>query len=265
MPGLIFNELVSGGNKVEVTLLPGSDNQALNPRNSNMTPENFIQILQSNRAIGVGNIVMAGGVDRPKQESISYQQGKNPISLAGGDDSILKQFLTVVEESGFRVWGVQEIVPDLVAHNGVLTTQVPSAIDQVDTQMAEQIVTTLGSADIGQAVVVRNNQCIAVETIGTDWMLDSISEVYATYANSTKEISGILIKAAKPKQDLRVDLPTIGPQTVARVIALGMSGLVIESGKVIIIDKPKVIEMANQGGIFIWSKSVNRQIPSEYS
>ncbi len=267
MPGLIYHELISGGDKVEVTLLPGSDNQDLNPRHSNITPDNFLQNLQNNREIGVGHVVLAGGVDRPKQTNISFQRGKNneQISLSGGDDSILKQFVTVIEELGFKIWGVQEIIPHLVDHKGVLTDQVPSPSDKSDTLMAEEIVTILGSADLGQAAVVRNNLCIAVETIGTDWMLDSISEIFSTLSKSSEEKGGILIKASKPKQDLRVDLPTIGPQTVQRVISLGMSGLVIESGKVIIIDQPKVIEMANQGGIFIWSKSINRNFPRKFS
>ena len=267
LPGLIYHKLISDGEIVEVTLLPGSDNLDLVPNHTNITPENFIQLLQTYRGMGVDQVVMAGGVERPNQSNIPYQKDKNKdhISLAGGDDSILKQFLTVIEELGFKIWGVQEIVPDLVDHDGILTDQVPSSSNKVDILLAEGIVTSLGAADIGQAVVVRNNRCIAVETMGTDWMLDSIREVFATFSKSPEEKGGILIKASKPNQDLRVDLPTIGPQTVQRVISLGMSGLVIELGKVIIIDKPKVIEMANQGGIFIWSKSINRNYPRKYS
>ncbi len=262
LPGLVYNELVSSGNKVEVILLPGSDNQDLKPEYTEITPRNFFQILQSNWEGGTRHVVLAGAVDRPKQATISFQKGEitEQLSLSGGDDSILTKFLKVIEEIGFRIWGVQEIIPHLVDHEGVLTNQIPTSADKSDTRMAEKIVTILGEADIGQGVVVRNNQCIAVETIGTDWMLDSIGEIYSTFSNSPEERSGVLIKASKTNQDQRVDLPTIGPQTVKKVIAIGMGGLVIESGKVIIIDMPKVIELANQGGIFIWSKSINRNL-----
>lgn len=267
LPGLIYHELVSRGNTVEVSLLSGSGNQELKSTHTNLTTGNFFQILQTYRESGVGHVILAGGVDRPNQTTISIKKGRKHkhVAVKGGDDSILKQFLAVIEEVGFKIWGVQEILPHLVDHRGVLTNQEPSTSDESDTQMAEWIVTHLGSADLGQAAVVRNGQCIAVETLGTDWMLDSIREVFSTFSSTPEDKGGILIKASKHHQDLRVDLPTIGSQTVQKVISMGMSGLVIESGKVIIIDQPKVIELANQGGIFIWSKSINRDYPRNFS
>ncbi|MDE2759469.1 MAG: UDP-2,3-diacylglucosamine diphosphatase LpxI [Paracoccaceae bacterium] len=267
LPKLVYEKLVSCGDNVEITLLPGSEHHDLTTRHTKINPDNFLDLLQKYRGMGVEHVVLAGGVDRPNQTSISFKQGEtnNQINIMGGDDSILKQFLTVIEEIGFKIWGVHQVIPQLVNHNGVLTEWEPSSTDKSDIILAEEIVKSIGNADIGQAAIVRNNRCIAVETISTDWMLDSIKDVYSTFTNGLEERGGILIKASKPNQDLRVDLPTIGPNTIQRVVSLGMSGLVIESGKVILIDLPKVIQMANQGGIFIWSKSINRNIREKYS
>ncbi len=262
LPKLVYEKLVSRGDNVEIALLPGSEHHDLPTSHTKIKLDNFLELLQKYRGMGVEHVVLVGGVDRPNQTSISFKQGKtnNQINIMGGDDSILKQFLTVIEEIGFKIWGVHQVIPQLVNHNGVLTDRSPSSADKSDIIFAEEIVTSIGNADIGQAAVIRNNRCIAVETITTDWMLDSIKDVYSTFTNDPDERGGILIKASKPNQDLRVDLPTIGPNTIQRVVSLGMSGLVIESGKVILIDLPMVIKMANQGGIFIWSKSLNRNI-----
>lgn len=267
LPKLVYEKLVSCGDNVEITLLPGSEHHDLTTRHTKINPDNFLDLLQKYRGMGVEHVVLAGGVDRPNQTSISFELGEtnNQINIMGGDDSILKQFLTVIEGIGLKIWGVHQVIPQLVDHNGVLTDRAPSSADKSDTILAEEIVTSIGSADIGQAAVIRNNRCIAVETISTDWMLDSVKDVYSTFTNDPDERGGILIKASKPNQDLRVDLPTIGPNTIQRVVSLGMSGLVIESGKVIMLDLPKVIQMANQGGIFIWSKSINRNIREKYS
>lgn len=267
LPKLVYEELVSCGDNVEITFLPGSEHDDLTTRHTKINPDNFLDLLQKYRGMGVEHVVLAGGVDRPNQTSILFKHGEtnNQINIMGGDDSILKQFITVIEEIGFKIWGVHQVIPQLINHNGVLTDRSPSSADKSDIIFAEEIVTSIGNADIGQAAVVRNNRCIAVETISTDWMLDSIKDVYSTFANNPDERGGILIKASKPNQDLRVDLPTIGPNTIQRVVSLGMSGLVIESGKVILIDLPKVIQMANQSGIFIWSKSINRNIREKYS
>ncbi len=264
LPDIIYKKLVSQGQKVNVSLLPGSDNQGLDANHSRITPKNFYIMLQNNWERGARHIVLAGGVNRPEQTKISYQKdsGKKHLSLAGGDDSILKRFLNVIEEIGFKIWGVHEILPNLVNHGGVLTNHNPSSTDKTDAIMGEKIVSTLGIADLGQAAIIRTNRCIAVETISTDWMLDSVRDLLVTYSD---ERVGILIKASKPSQDLRVDLPTIGPNTIQRVISVGLGGIIIESGKVVIIDKPKVIEMANNGGIFIWSKKINREIQKKYS
>ncbi len=267
LPKLVYEKLVSSGDNVEITLLPGSEHHDLTTRHTKINPDNFLDLLQKYRGMGVEHVVLAGGVDRPNQTSISFKLGEtnNQINIMGGDDSILKQFLTVIEGIGLKIWGVHQVIPQLVDHNGVLTDRAPSSIDKSDTILAEEIVTSIGNADIGQAAVIRNNRCIAVETISTDWMLDSIKDVYSTFTNDPDDRGGILIKASKPNQDLRVDLPTIGPNTIQRVVSLGMSGLVIESGKVIMLDLPKAIQMANQGGIFIWSKSINRNIREKYS
>lgn len=267
LPKLVYEKLVSSGDKVEITLLPGSELHELTTQHTKINPDNFLELLQEHRGMGVEHVVLAGGVDRPHQTNISFKHGdtNNQINIRGGDDFILKQFLTVIEEIGFKIWGVHQVIPELVDHNGILTERNPASADKSDIIFAEEIVTSIGNADIGQAAVVRNNRCIAVETITTDWMLDSIKDVYSTFTNDSDERGGILIKASKPNQDLRVDLPTIGPNTIQRAVSLGMSGLVIESGKVILIDLPKVIQMANQGGIFIWSKSINRNIQEKSS
>jgi DUF1009 family protein len=104
----------------------------------------------------------------------------------------------------------------------------------------------MGAVDIGQSCVVAAGQALAVEALfGTDWMLDSLRL-------RPDGAGGVLFKAPKPDQDRRVDLPTIGPSTVAGAAAAGLSGIAIEAGGVMVTDRDRTIADCDRLGLFLW-------------
>ena len=106
----------------------------------------------------------------------------------------------------------------------------------------------IGNNDIGQACIISNNEVIITEDInGTDYML------YRALKEKHNDISGgFLIKMLKPIQDPRVDLPTVGLNTLRLINELGLDGIILEDKKAFLVDKKKMIKYANQNNLFIY-------------
>lgn len=168
----------------------------------------------------------------------------------GGDDHLLRFLIDQFETKGLRVLGAHHILPDMTQVVGCLTHAAPSKIQQQDISLGMQVVGAMGAYDIGQAVAVQQGLVLAVEAMeGTAKMIARAGEVkHATKKTAAKPI---LVKRAKPAQDLRVDMPTIGPETIDQVIAAGFAGIAIEAERVQVIDAIDVIETCNNSGIFL--------------
>ena len=170
--------------------------------------------------------------------------------MAQGDDATLREVLAIFEEAEFEIVPVQAIAPGLVPSAGHLVGE-PSAQDIADCARAEVIVTALGAVDVGQGAVVANGLCLAVEALpGTDAMLRGV----AGLAISLRRNGGVFYKAAKPGQDLRIDLPTLGPMTVELAAKAGLGGIAFQAGGVICLDLPQMIEIAAAKGLFLWAR-----------
>ena len=261
LPHIVTQYLESQQSEVKLLLLNGTCAPWLQQRNyTRISITNFIEILNKCLHEGWRYIVLAGGVERPRLDSCTSVPEYNGITLnlETGDDQVLRQIIAIIEKLGFNVIGAHEIVTDLINHSGILTKVKPSEKDISDVNRAKMIVEALGRVDVGQSAIVVQGVCLAVESVtGTDSMIRHAAmhiDRYRTYANGSR---GILYKGAKPGQDMRVDLPVIGPDTLKLAAAAGLAGIVIVSGQVMIIDRKKVLQIADSKGMFIWSYPVS--------
>ena len=219
---------------------------------------NFAQVAKTLKNQNVDRVVLAGGIrNRPKISDIritlkmlfSFPKLLKDI-LAGGDDALLRTTIKLFEMHGVEVVGAQDVVPNLLAAEGVLGVTGISKIDQVDIDIAATAASQLGLDDKGQAAVAINGQVVATEDAnGTDAMLIKIAD--QNRANRLNGGSGVLVKLCKPQQDRRADLPTIGPMSVHNAYKAGLAGIAVEAGRSFILDKENVIKEADKYGLFV--------------
>jgi DUF1009 family protein len=201
---------------------------------------------------GVKKVIFAGNVKRPNFSELSLdikatswlmQLGKK---ILRGDDDLLRAIASLLQNEGFAVMSGADLLDDVFLPEGFFTQKHPSAPEYEDIQMGFAVAKTIGQLDIGQSVVVHNGLVLGVECVeGTDALLDRC----ATLRKSPS--GGILIKASKPQQDERFDLPTVGLETIRRLVLKKFSGVAFEAQKCIVLDAKAAIEMANGGGVFI--------------
>ncbi|MGX1306313.1 DUF1009 family protein [Amorphus suaedae] len=172
-------------------------------------------------------------------------------AIVGGDDSVVRKALRLIEAEGFRVRGIGEVAPALLAGQGTLGQHQPGAAAIADAEFAMRALAALGPFDVGQSAVVIDRRIVALEAAeGTDRMLARVAELRETGRIPGKR-GGVLVKRAKPGQETRTELPTVGPVTVAAAVAAQLSGIVIEAGRTIIVDRTETIAAADAAGLFL--------------
>jgi len=170
----------------------------------------------------------------------------------GGDDRLLSGIGRIFEEHGFRLLGAHEVAPEILVREGVMGKRRPSERDEADIATGLAVLAAMGPFDIGQAAVVASGHVIAVEAAeGTDTMLARVAELRRLGRIRYPVGVGVLVKAPKPSQDRRLDLPSIGPQTVAGVIRAGLAGLAVVAGGTIMAQPDAVVATADRGKIFV--------------
>jgi hypothetical protein len=169
-----------------------------------------------------------------------------------GDDNLLRAALELLEEHGFRLAGIRELAPELLAGAGIFGSLAPAEGDQGAVRLGMTLLTRVSEFDIGQAVVVCGRRVLAIEgPEGTDRMLARVRRLRRSRLFGRAERGGVLVKAAKKGQDLRVDLPAIGPRTVINAARAGLSGLAVASGETIVLDGPETARIADRLGLFL--------------
>ena len=208
---------------------------------------------------GATQVVFAGAIRRPRIEPELFDARTMSIvprilmGMQSGDDAALRAVIDVFEESGLTVLSVDQILPDLVPGEGVLTGE-PGPRDQKDAARAAQIVRGLGALDVGQGAVVAQGLCLAIEALpGTQAMLE-FAALHSQLRPDPNGAKGILYKAPKPGQDRRIDLPTIGPDTVRQAARAGLGGIAWQAGSVILLERDVAIDCARQAGLFLWAR-----------
>jgi hypothetical protein len=170
----------------------------------------------------------------------------------GGDDKLLSGVAAVAESGGLRVVGVKEVAPEVFVPEGVLGRYQPSERDKSDIARALAAIAALGPFDVGQAAIVANNNILAVEAAeGTDNMLARIAELRRLGRVTSAPGIGVLVKAPKPGQDRRFDLPSIGPRTIENVARAGLAGLAVTAGSTMIAEPDQVTAAADRAKIFM--------------
>jgi UDP-2,3-diacylglucosamine hydrolase len=173
-------------------------------------------------------------------------------AFRGGDDWLLSGVAELFERAGLRVVGLKDVAADILAPEGVLGRKQPLPRDRGDIARALGLIAALGPFDVGQAAVVADNHVLAVEAAeGTDNMLLRIADLRGKGRVTAPRGAGVLVKAPKPGQDRRFDLPAIGPQTVANVANAGLAGIAVVAANTIIADAAEVVAIADRADIFI--------------
>jgi len=216
------------------------------------------RILSVSRKKNCTDLVIVGAVRRPQMRDLRIDFGAfiNMPSLfgwtVGGDDSVLTGIIHFFESKGLKVFGAHEIAPELIAGESIFTRKKPGKVDYTDIEIGLKVIGALGSLDVGQATVVSHKYVLAVEAAeGTDRMLERCKELNKWGKARGRKRSGVLIKCAKPGQDRRIDLPTVGPETVRRASEAGLAGIALAARDVLIVDRDEFVQEANAVGLFV--------------
>jgi lipid-A-disaccharide synthase len=204
-----------------------------------------------------GAMVIAGGVRRPDLWKLRPDWGffvSLPQILemmaGGGDDSVLSRVVRFFEAKGIEVRGAHEVVPDLLAGAGPAGALSLDPHARADAELGFAVRAALGVLDAGQAVVTDGGRVLAIEGAeGTDAMLRRVADLRG--ARQSTAPGGVLTKGPKPGQELRVDMPAIGPRTVEAVAGAGLAGVAIEAGAVLLLDRDDAIAAADANRIAI--------------
>lgn len=211
------------------------------------------------KTYGIDRAVLSGGVRRrPDWREIrptfkTLRQLPNIIRALsrGGDDALLRAAMGIIEAEGCRVIGAHEIAPDLLMRLGAIGRHAPLAEDLRDIARAAEAARKLGELDIGQGAVSVGGRVVALEGVeGTDRMLERVASLRAEGRISQRR-KGVLVKLCKPQQDMRADLPTIGPSTVETALKAGLAGVAVEAGRALVLEEAALIAAADAAGLFI--------------
>lgn len=250
LPGLLAERCQA--NNIEpliISLAPNNDLERFYPRT--LTYGRVGEIPELLKSENINDLIMIGALDRPSFKDLNpnlktlkliNKIGFKSILSKSGDDGLLRALRKVFEDLGIHVHGVHSFLPELLTPFGMLGDFKPSVEQSRDVQIGIMAAQELGRADKGQAVIVYKGEVIGREDQkGTNALIKSCAH----------QNGGVLVKLAKPQQDERLDLPTIGPNTIMRAAEAGLEGVAVQAQKSLIVDRERVIALANKHQIFI--------------
>ena len=210
------------------------------------------------RAENCRDLVFIGTLVRPALSEIRLDWGTVRVlgrvwaAFRGGDDHLLSGIGDIFEQDGFRMVGVKDIAPDLLMPEGSLTRAVPDETATTDIARGRAVLQALSPYDVGQAVVVIDGHVVGVEDIeGTDGLLARVARLRNEGRIRARAARGVLVKAPKSGQDLRFDLPTLGPRTVGGAAKAQLAGIAIVAGNTIVAEPQAMIAAADTAGMFV--------------
>lgn len=210
----------------------------------------FLKILERENC---QRVTMAGPVARPDFKNIFPDlEGMKLLARIGssvtkGDDGLMRAISSYIEDKGFELVGVHELNTEFLIKTGAMGAIHPNEDDMADIGEGVRIVQAIGALDIGQAVIIRNGYVLGVEAAeGTEKLVERCGEF------SWDQPAGVLVKMAKPGQDLRADMPTIGPDTIRQVTKAHLRGLAIEADRCLIVGKEEVFRLADEAGLYLY-------------
>jgi DUF1009 family protein len=250
LPLMIAESAAARGESVHIVAIEGEADPAVAG-----FPHTWVNWGEIGRMVEVlrgegGDLVIAGAVRRPDLWKIRPDAGffrslpQIMLLMAGGDDSVLTRVVRFFEKKGLHVRGAHEVAPDLLAGVGGIGHVPLSPQDRGDAEIGFAVRRALAGLDAGQAVVVAGGKVLAIEGAeGTDPMLQRVASLPGREAVTARR--GVLAKGPKPGQELRIDMPAIGPATIDRAVAAGLGGVVVEAGAVLILDRGETVRLAD--------------------
>lgn len=217
----------------------------------------WIDLGQLNRLIGalkengVRKALMAGTITKSRMFGKISPDARGLALISRmtefHDDGILRALADELTEEGLEIVSSIAYLPELVTPPGCLTRRQPDEAEKADIQFGWRMAKELGRLDVGQCVVVRNKTVLSMEALeGTD-------EAILRGGRLARE-KAVVVKVSKPNQDLRFDVPSVGPETVKVMSEVKASVLALEAGKTLIFDRPETIANADEWGISIISR-----------
>ncbi len=217
-----------------------------------LMPAKVGKIIKALKQENVDRITMVGHITRPPWSSLrpdltALKLIKTLLSQPSqGDDTLLSIIIEFLEEQGFTVVGADEVMEDVVMQPGVQGKHKPNSRSEQDIALGVHTAKALGAMDIGQAVITQEGRVIGVEAVeGTDGLIARCKPLLEGGEG------GVLIKMKKPTQDRRVDLPTIGLDTVIHASESGLQGIAVEAGSALMLQREELLEKADALGIFV--------------
>ncbi|MGO4404890.1 LpxI family protein [Bosea sp. RAF48] len=210
------------------------------------------------RRRSIVDIVMLGSLPRPSFGALRPEASTLKYlpyfarAFQGGDDHLLRGVVRFFEEQGFRVHGPADIAPELTAPRGALGRRQAAPVQQALLERGFSLLAALSPFDVGQAAILADHRVIAIEAAeGTDAMIKRVADLVARGRLKIGKGDGVLVKAPKMGQDLRVDMPAIGPETLRNIADAGLSGIGLKAGEVLVGDRAALGRQADQLGLFI--------------
>jgi UDP-2,3-diacylglucosamine hydrolase len=251
LPLMIAESAAARGQDVHIVAIEGeADPEVANFSHVWVNWGQIGRMVTALREQGGDEVVIAGAVRRPDLWKIRPDLGffrslpQIALLMAGGDDSVLTRVVRFFEHKGLRVRGAHEVAPNLLAGVGPIGKTPLSPQDYVDAEMGFAVRRALAGLDAGQAVVVAAGKVLAIEGAeGTDPMLQRVASLAGR--TNTMARRGVLAKGPKPGQELRIDMPAIGPATVQNAVAAHLGGIVVEAGSVLVLDRGETIRLAD--------------------
>lgn len=252
LPRLVINGIHAKGKKVLLIAIKNVTDSALEEIVEDVV---WLHITQLGKAVdtclkyGVAGLVMIGRVKHDNIFSISLfsMDWTTLKTWLGLDDKRADTILGAISDAfinkGIEVFSSVRFLQQQIAKEGVLTKQKPSKREKNDIDLGVKVARCIGEMDVGQTVVVKNGSVVSVEAMeGTDYCIQRAGEIAGKGC--------IVVKMAKPNQDMRFDVPVIGMNTIEKLVSIGASGMVLEAERTIFADLD-IIEYANNNGLFV--------------
>jgi DUF1009 family protein len=254
LPGQVAAAARAGGREVYIVALEGfADPGIVAPFQHRFFRLGAVGAIRAAlREANCTEVVMIGPVKRPSLLALRPDaEGAKLLAKIGraafaGDDGLLAAIIRVLNDDGFKVLGAHDILADVLGPAGLLTVTAPDAAALADVERGVAVLKIIGPADVGQACVVQQGIVLAVEAVeGTDAMLSRVRGV------ARPGPGGVLVKLAKPGQERRADLPTLGERTIHNASMAGLRGIAFEAGGTILANRSAMIAAADAAGLFL--------------
>lgn len=208
---------------------------------------------------GISHAVFAGSVKRRpdilkmKLDWVAVRSLPQVIAfMLGGDNSLLSGAIKLFESHGVAIVGAHQVVPDLLAPQGLIAGRKPTKAQAGNLERAMEACRAIGKLDIGQAAIAEHGRVVALEGLeGTDGMIRRVRELREAGRLPADGKDGVLVKTKKPGQEVRADLPSIGPSTIEACAQAGLKGIAVEAGASLILSRGETIAAARAAKLFI--------------